>query len=447
MTEITTLFDGLTLDSIIAFVKEEVKTNDFFAAAGLAGILSAFWIYFKGVPKYLWERIRRKIAFKVSVYETDEFYQYFEEWLRHNYSKSYRNVEAALYSFDPEEKTADKNAPIPESGIDKEESKELPPSEEEEGREVVKYKQFTDTFFIRKGLLWLKIFKGREQLENASDLRNAYLNRFEVSGLFAKRVITKFMQEVVDFNVKLRKDREKVEVEIHNNTGDYWQLNDEIYPKTMDKIILKDKESLLTDVDNFLSSKKWYKDRSIMYKRGYMFYGKPGNGKTTLAMALSLYTKRDLYMMTIDKDMSDSQMMRLFRNLSNKSVLVIEDIDAMFGTHRDVKSKFSFSTLLNCLDGVLSKEDVIVIFTTNHPENLDPALIRAGRVDFQLEVSNPHKEGIEEYLNIFYEKDNSQVVDFEENENLCMVKVQDICLQNKENYEQALEEINKILKT
>jgi chaperone BCS1 len=56
---------------------------------------------------------------------------------------------------------------------------------------------------------------------------------------------------------------------------------------------------------------------------------------------------------------------------------------------------FTFSNLLNILDGVLFKHGLIVFITTNHPEKLDPALLRQGRTDLIIELNYPSKTEIE----------------------------------------------------
>jgi chaperone BCS1 len=46
-------------------------------------------------------------------------------------------------------------------------------------------------------------------------------------------------------------------------------------------------ENLINDVDRFVSRPKWYIDRGIPYRRGYLLYGPPGSGKTSAIMALA----------------------------------------------------------------------------------------------------------------------------------------------------------------
>ncbi len=70
------------------------------------------------------------------------------------------------------------------------------------------------------------------------------------------------------------------------------------------------------------------------------------------------------------------------------TLLLIEDIDCVFKEHRttDVQTGVTLSGLLNALDGVSSREGRVLFMTTNHPERLDPALIRPGRVDLRIEL-------------------------------------------------------------
>jgi len=66
--------------------------------------------------------------------------------------------------------------------------------------------------------------------------------------------------------------------------------------------------------------------------------------------------------------------------------MVLEDIDSAFSgrdrsTEKGFQSSITISGLLNALDGVVASEGRIIFMTTNHPEKLDAALIRPGRVD------------------------------------------------------------------
>ena len=187
------MIDIPNFQEIIDFVTVQIKNNEFFATAGFFGILGIIWQYAKGFPKYLWSRIKRRIRYSVSIYETDPFYEYFENWLKINYKETYRNVEAKLEYNDLGEGKIPKDDRI----VTKHEVATTSAVKEE-----ISYRQFLDSFYIRRKFRFLKIFKGRDKLENANSLQNAFLNRFEISGIFSTRSINKLMSDVLQYNIQ-----------------------------------------------------------------------------------------------------------------------------------------------------------------------------------------------------------------------------------------------------
>ena len=193
-------------------------------------------------------------------------------------------------------------------------------------------------------------------------------------------------------------------------------------------------QPLIKDIADFLSDKSeaQYAARGVPYRRGYLFHGPPGTGKSSLTLALAGCFNLDIQVVSLaDPELSDSKMARLFTWLENPSILLLEDIDSAGLTRefaaisvaatgsknkynhshnnddddedsvnnndndndgdRSSNTKLTLSGLLNALDGVGAPEDCIVVMTTNHPEALDPALIRPGRVDYRLEFQNADK--------------------------------------------------------
>lgn len=158
-----------------------------------------------------------------------------------------------------------------------------------------------------------------------------------------------------------------------------------------------------------------------------MFYGRPGNGKTSFCIALSKYFNKDIQFLNLNDIEKDTYLFESFQGLKDNSILVIEDVDAIYG-NREGKSKISFSALLNCMDGAFSKHGIIVIMTTNHIEKIDSALIREGRIDMKVNIDNPEIDMVEQYLSLFYEKD---IKLNHYDGNFSMSKIQEICLLNK----------------
>jgi len=168
------------------------------------------------------------------------------------------------------------------------------------------------------------------------------------------------------------------------------------------------KDRLLEDMQEFLGpdARSWYKEHGIPYKRGYLFYGVPGTGKTSLIQALAAHFEHNLcYVHLTHPRLTDESLRAAINEAPNKSILVLEDVDAVFGKDREkfIKdSPLSFSGLLNALDGVGKADGQVFILTTNHRERLNPALIRNGRADVHIEFAHASDEQITLMFARFY---------------------------------------------
>ena len=231
----------------------------------------------------------------------------------------------------------------------------------------------------------------------------------------------------------------KWEQKIFTNSGTEWKSAPSNNSRKIDTVILKNglKDEIKRDLELFLNSEEWYKDRDIPYTRGYLFYGYPGTGKTSMIKGISTFSKRHIHYLILSNVQSDAQLLDLLKKINYKeTILVIEDIDA---TLEIVKSrdeqqekekkekkekeekkddkkedkrddlqkeipKLTLSGLLNAIDGVFSADGRILIMTTNHPEVLDEALIRPGRIDCKYLFDNCDSNQIKDLFKIFFNK-------------------------------------------
>jgi len=177
------------------------------------------------------------------------------------------------------------------------------------------------------------------------------------------------------------------------------------------------KELLLNDARDFLGSRKWYSDRGIPFRRGYLLYGAPGSGKTSMIQSIAGELGLNVYIVTLSRiGMDDSSLNELISNMPRRCIALMEDIDAAFtaGIKRDLPldikrpgedgdaedgpkspreqtqgmdtgSRITLSGLLNALDGIGAQEGRILFATTNNYKALDPALCRPGRMDLHVE--------------------------------------------------------------
>jgi hypothetical protein len=103
--------------------------------------------------------------------------------------------------------------------------------------------------------------------------------------------------------------------------------------------------------------------------------------------------------------------------------------------------QLNLSFILNLLDGVLETPGRILIITTNHPECLDKALIRPGRVDIHLQVGNCSQEMIIDILRFFYNNPSITIPDWDYTRAITPAEVNKIILNNFDNPELAIDEI------
>ncbi|GLT38690.1 hypothetical protein SLA2020_129220 [Shorea laevis] len=158
------------------------------------------------------------------------------------------------------------------------------------------------------------------------------------------------------------------------------------------------KKALLEDLSAFMNGKEYYRKIGKAWKRGYLLYGPPGTGKSSLIAAMANYLNYDIYDLELTEVRGNSELRSLLLRMSSKSILVIEDIDCTIKlqnresddeSFQNGENQVTLSGLLNFIDGLWSccGEERIIVFTTNHKERLDPALLRPGRMDMHINLS------------------------------------------------------------
>ncbi|GMN29360.1 hypothetical protein TIFTF001_002404 [Ficus carica] len=177
------------------------------------------------------------------------------------------------------------------------------------------------------------------------------------------------------------------------------------HPATFETLALDTeiKNFILEDLERFVSRKDYYRKVGKAWKRGYLLYGPPGTGKSSLIAAMANYLNFDVYDLELTELRANTDLKKLLITMANRSILVVEDIDCTVDFHDrnsavdqsdqrqngNKTKQLTLSGLLNFVDGLWSScgDERIIIFTTNHKEKLDPALLRPGRMDVHVHLS------------------------------------------------------------
>ncbi|KFK33165.1 hypothetical protein AALP_AA6G338900 [Arabis alpina] len=227
-----------------------------------------------------------------------------------------------------------------------------------------------------------------------------------------RSVITgSYVQHVVEEGKSIDTKNKKTKL-FTNNPSSQWVFSQNMWrsiefehPASFETLAMdpEKKEEILNDLVAFSNGKEYYKKIGKAWKRGYLLYGPPGTGKSTMISAMANHLNYNIYDLELTAIKNNSELRKLLTATSNKSIIVIEDIDCSADLTANRIKKESNSTkeqdkdenavtlsgLLNFIDGIWSAcgQERIVVFTTNHLEKLDPALIRRGRMDMHIELS------------------------------------------------------------
>tara|TARA_B100000497_G_scaffold63612_1_gene71850 strand:- start:1519 stop:2772 length:1254 start_codon:yes stop_codon:yes gene_type:complete len=388
---------------------DSALATQFFQGGALLAILASIGYQSKSAFIWLWTRFIRAIKYSVYIDETnDELYTAFSSWYYTNSPKSFRNVFADIKKGD-------------------------------DGQYTVQLSQQFDLNILRYKGRTLFVNKDRETLENSNAIGNRHLHNYTIYGFFARKIINRLLEECCQTKCKEElAHKESKGLRIHFNINSVWDWKRLKRVKTFDGIFFNKKQELLDDIDNYRKNGLLYESLNISNKRGYLLSGPPGNGKSTIPLAMAKDLGMNIYYVNLSNIVSDGDLQSYMAEVHDNSILVFEDIDVLVGNNSTTRSggtrdntRVSFSSLLNVLSGVFEPDNCIVVMTTNHPDKLDPALIRSGRVDIHLEIDNPDIGVARQFVTRFYGLDPIGYR-FPDNLQLSipMAEVQDYCIRN-----------------
>ena len=175
----------------------------------------------------------------------------------------------------------------------------------------------------------------------------------------------------------------------------------------------EEKQELVEIVD-FLKDNKKFKQMGSRIPKGVLLVGPPGTGKTLLARAVAGEAGAPFFSISgsdfveMFVGVGASRVRDLFENAKKNApcIIFIDEIDAVgrqrgagVGGGHDEREQ-TLNQLLVEMDGFGENEGIIMIAATNRPDILDPALLRPGRFDRQIQVGRPDVKGREAILHV-----------------------------------------------
>ena len=350
-------------------------------ALGLVGVVAAS---LRSVPGALWAQFKRAVIVTATLDSRNDLFAAFVSWLndqRFGQRSRFFTVVQAPAAVAEDETEAD-DAPrlqySPAPGF--------------------------HLFWYRGRLMWM-------QREIAMNMQ--VVETVRLGALFARRRVLEDLLEGVARHAGERRAN-RLTLYTVDRWGDEWKMADSKPRRSLESVVLEEgvARQLHDDIHEFFGRREWYAQMGIPWRRGYLLYGPPGTGKTSAAYALAGELRLKLCALSLtNPKLTDNVLADLLQHTPPRSLILIEDIDAFFVARekQDSRIQFSFSGLLNALDGVGAQEGRIVVLTTNHRERLDPALIRPGRIDLEIELGKATASQLLGLLKRFYPDDVERV--------------------------------------
>jgi chaperone BCS1 len=388
------------VEFLIDFIRDQIAHNQLFTGGAVLMVGGAILHYCRTLPHQGYHRVKSWLITEIEVPDHDQAFDWIVTWLaQHPYGRRARLLTVSTIAPKPDDD--DDDQPVMVGGT------AAPTSRRPEI--VFSPAPGTHYFFYHGRLVMLERQRSEKEITAATSINTASAKGYKRESFIIKvfsRDRSIAQQLIADArNVAIPEEDDRLT--LHHGRHDYWQVAGKRYPRPIESVVLKagQMEMLLADMEKFLVSRKWYIERGIPYRRGYLLHGPPGSGKSSAVVALASKLRMNIATITLSgSSMGDDDLRSLMATTPNGAVILIEDIDCVFTERKasSTDSKVTFSGLLNAIDGVAAGEGRMLFMTTNHPNKLDPALIRPGRADVHAEIGVPDREQMQRLFLRFF---------------------------------------------
>ena len=271
--------------------------------------------------------------------------------------------------------------------------------------------------------------------------------------------------------------------------------------KTLNNIFGPEINEVNRLVNLFSNNPSWYSERGLPHTLGLMLSGPPGTGKTSTIKAIAKVTNRHIISLSLKNTTTQQQLLNIFYSDTlyisgigeysnvlipqNKRLYVFEDVDCLSDIvlarkennedeneklkkeneklkemidrlkngdkkekEKDIKEEeklINLSFLLNLFDGIIEIPNRLLIMTSNHPEKIDPAILRPGRIDLNVRYKNCDNETLLKMFQHFFNETELRSFDKNYSHLISPARTTQIFSTYYNNKEEAFKELLKIL--
>jgi chaperone BCS1 len=332
----------------------------------------------RNVPGRIWTCVRERCVVEIDIPDREEAFGWLDKWLAaHSYARERaRRLTVRIHQTEYADRAND-------------------PDGDHRPRILFTPAPGEHWLFYRGRLIILHRHRADTEQSQRGQVLSAIRETFSITIISRDR---RLARQLLDDARELALPRESRKLTVHYVRYNSWQQQMQRLPRPPESVVLPagQLEELIADARTFLERRKWYLDRGIPYRRGYLLFGPPGTGKSSAVVAIASALGLDIAVLNLNSaTLDDNELSELLADIPANAIVLIEDIDCTFVARQagdDKANKVTFSGLLNAIDGVAAGEGRILFATTNHVTRLDPALIRPGRIDRQIEISLATRE-------------------------------------------------------
>lgn len=269
-----------------------------------------------------------------------------------------------------------------------------------------------------------------------------------------RRILRPYLQHILAKYEEFERELKLyINCESRRLTDGRWRSVPFTHQATMETVAMDSdlKSKVKSDLELFLKSKQYYQRLGRVWKRSYLLHGAPGTGKSSFVAAMAKLLCYDVYDVDLSQVSDDADLKLLLLQTTPRSLILIEDLDRFL---IDKSTTVSLPGVLNFMDGVLSccGEERVMVFTMNSPDQIDPTVLRPGRIDVHVQFGlcdfSSFKMLADSHLGIKEHRLFPQVEEiFQTGASLCPAEIGEIMTSNRNSATRALKSVINALQT